>query len=109
VRNFLIANALFWLREFHLDGLRVDAVASNALSRLQPQRGRVDSQRVWRTRKPGSNFSLKELNEVTHRECPGALMIAEESTCLAGGESTGLCRRVGFSISSGTWAGCTTL
>jgi len=80
VRNFLIANALFWLREFHLDGLRVDAVASMLYLDYSRKEGE------WVPNEFGGRENLeaisliKELNEVTHRECLGALMIAEEST-----------------------------
>jgi 1,4-alpha-glucan branching enzyme len=80
VRNFLIANALFWLREFHLDGLRVDAVASMLYLDYSRKEGE------WLPNEFGGRDNLeaisfiKELNEVTHRECPGTLMIAEEST-----------------------------
>jgi len=80
VRNFLIANALYWLREFHLDGLRVDAVASMLYLDYSRKEGE------WIPNKFGGRENLeaisllKELNEATHRECPGALMIAEEST-----------------------------
>ena len=80
VRNFLIANALFWLREFHLDGLRVDAVASMLYLDYSRKEGE------WLPNEFGGRENLeaisfiKELNEVTHRECPGTLMIAEEST-----------------------------
>jgi 1,4-alpha-glucan branching enzyme len=80
VRNFLIANALFWLREFHLDGLRVDAVASMLYLDYSRKEGE------WIPNEFGGRENLeaisliKELNEVTHRDCPAALMIAEEST-----------------------------
>ena len=80
VRNFLMANALFWLREFHLDGLRVDAVASMLYLDYSRKEGEwIPNQFGGRENLEAISF-LKELNEVTHRECPGALMIAEEST-----------------------------
>ncbi|HSP61952.1 MAG TPA: 1,4-alpha-glucan branching protein GlgB [Pyrinomonadaceae bacterium] len=80
VRNFLIANALFWLREFHLDGLRVDAVASMLYLDYSRKEGEwVPNEFGGRENLEASAF-IKELNEVTHRECPGTLMIAEEST-----------------------------
>ena len=80
VRNFLIANALFWLRECHVDGLRVDAVASM----LYLDYGREAGQ--WVTNRYGGRENLeavsfvRELNDVVHREQPGVMMIAEEST-----------------------------
>ena len=80
VRNFLIANALFWLREFHLDGLRVDAVASMLYLDYSRKEGEwVPNEFGGRENLEAIAF-LKELNEATHRECPGTLMIAEEST-----------------------------
>ena len=80
VRNFLIANALYWLREFHLDGLRVDAVASMLYLDYSRKEGEwVPNEFGGRENLEAISF-LKELNEVTHRECPGTLMIAEEST-----------------------------
>ncbi|HEX8355299.1 MAG TPA: 1,4-alpha-glucan branching protein GlgB [Pyrinomonadaceae bacterium] len=80
VRNFLIANALFWLRECHVDGLRVDAVASM----LYLDYGREAGQ--WATNRYGGRENLeavafvRELNDVIHREQPGVMTIAEEST-----------------------------
>ena len=80
MRNFLIANALFWLREFHLDGLRVDAVASMLYLDYSRKEGEwVPNEFGGRENLEAISF-IKELNEVTHRECPGTLMIAEEST-----------------------------
>ena len=80
VRNFLTANALFWLREFHLDGLRVDAVASMLYLDYSRKEGEwVPNEFGGRENLEAIAF-IKELNEVTHRECPGTLMIAEEST-----------------------------
>jgi 1,4-alpha-glucan branching enzyme len=80
VRNFLIANALYWFREFHIDGLRVDAVASMLYLDYSRNEGEwLPNQFGGRENLEALSF-LKELNEVTHRECPGTIMIAEEST-----------------------------
>ncbi len=80
VRNFLIANALFWIRECHIDGLRVDAVASMLYLDYSRSAGRwVPNQYGGRENLEALSF-IKELNNVVHDQHPGVLMIAEEST-----------------------------
>ena len=80
VRNFLIANAVYWCKEFHVDGLRVDAVASMLYLDYSRKEGEwVPNQFGGRENLEAISL-LKELNEVVHRVCPGVMMIAEEST-----------------------------
>ncbi|HEV7474860.1 MAG TPA: 1,4-alpha-glucan branching protein GlgB [Pyrinomonadaceae bacterium] len=80
VRNFLIANALYWFKEFHLDGLRVDAVASMLYLDYSRKEGEWVPNEFGGRENLEAISLLKELNEVVHRDCPGAMMIAEEST-----------------------------
>lgn len=80
VRNFLIASALYWLREFHVDGLRVDAVASMLYLDYSREQGDwVPNEYGGRENLDAVEF-LRHLNSVTHTEVPGTIIIAEEST-----------------------------
>ncbi|HBN55621.1 MAG TPA: 1,4-alpha-glucan branching enzyme [Lachnospiraceae bacterium] len=80
VRNFLIANVLYWIREYHIDGIRIDAVASMLYLDYSKQPGQ------WVPNKYGGRENLdaieffKHLNSVVHGAYPGFLTIAEEST-----------------------------
>jgi 1,4-alpha-glucan branching enzyme len=84
VRNFLLANALFWLREYHVDGIRVDAVASMLYLDYSREEGQ------WVPNQFGGNEDLeavaflKEYNEVAYAQEPGVISAAEESTAWPG-------------------------
>jgi len=84
VRNFLVANASYWFEEFHVDGLRVDAVASMLYLDYSREPGQ------WRPNQYGGRENLEaisflqEANATAYRRSPGVLMIAEESTAWPG-------------------------
>ena len=96
VSNFLTANALFWVEKFHVDALRVDAVASM----LYLDYGKQDGQ--WLPNKDGGNENydaielLRKINTVMEERNPGAFLIAEESTAWAGVTAPASMEGLGF-------------
>nr|WP_223185273.1 1,4-alpha-glucan branching enzyme [Streptomyces sp. CBMA152] len=84
VRNFLVANATYWCQEFHIDGLRVDAVASMLYLDYSREHGE------WAPNEHGGRENLdavaflQEMNATVYRRCPGVITIAEESTAWDG-------------------------
>ena len=84
VRNFLVANATYWCEEFHIDGLRVDAVASMLYLDYSREHGE------WSPNEHGGRENLdavaflQEMNATVYRRCPGVVTIAEESTAWDG-------------------------
>jgi 1,4-alpha-glucan branching enzyme len=84
VRNFLVANALYWLREYHADGLRVDAVASMLYLDYSRREGEWTPNVLGGREDLDAMAFVRELNEVVHAHVPGVLMVAEESTAWPG-------------------------
>lgn len=96
VSNFLTSNALFWVEKFHVDGLRVDAVASMLYLDYGKQNGQ------WLPNKDGGNENydaielLQKINTVLEERNPGAYLIAEESTAWAGVTAPAALKGLGF-------------
>ena len=84
VRNFLVANALYWLDEFHIDGLRVDAVASMLYLDYSREDGQWSPNRFGGRENLEAISFLQEVNATVYKTHPGAVMIAEESTAFPG-------------------------
>jgi 1,4-alpha-glucan branching enzyme len=80
VMNFLISNAMFWLEKYHIDGLRVDAVASMLYLDYSRQEGEWVPNRFGGRENLEAITFLKRFNEVVHQELPGVVTMAEEST-----------------------------
>jgi 1,4-alpha-glucan branching enzyme len=98
VRNFLISNALFWIDKYHIDGLRVDAVASMIYLDYSRQPGEwLPNQYGGRENLEAIDF-LKELNVQVHLQHPGVLTVAEESTAWPGVSRPTYVGGLGFSL-----------
>jgi 1,4-alpha-glucan branching enzyme len=80
VRNFLLSNALFWLHEYHADGLRVDAVASMLYLDYSRDEGQWVPNRFGGRENIDAIDFLRQLNTLSHAEQPGSITVAEEST-----------------------------
>ena len=93
VRNFLVANALFWLREYHVDGIRVDAVASMLYLDYSREEGEWVPNEFGGREDLDAVAFLKELNEVLYAREPGVISAAEESTAWPGVSRPDLPRR----------------
>ncbi|MGA5701108.1 1,4-alpha-glucan branching protein GlgB [Peterkaempfera bronchialis] len=84
VRNFLVANAVFWCQEYHVDGLRVDAVASMLYLDYSREYGQWTPNRYGGRENLDAVSFLQEMNATVYRRCPGAVTSAEESTAWDG-------------------------
>ncbi|NQT38156.1 MAG: 1,4-alpha-glucan branching enzyme, partial [Planctomycetes bacterium] len=98
VRNFLISNALFWFEKYHIDGMRVDAVASMLYLDYSREEGDwIPNEHGGRENLAAIGF-IKEFNEQVHLQYPGVLTIAEESTAWPGVSQPTYLGGLGFSL-----------
>ncbi len=98
VKNFLVGSALYWIEQFGVDGLRVDAVASMLYRDYSRKAGEwIPNEFGGRENLEAIAF-LKRTNEVIGIECPGAFTVAEESTAFPGGQRADVPRRPGLPL-----------
>jgi 1,4-alpha-glucan branching enzyme len=98
VRNFLLSNALFWLDKYHIDGLRVDAVASMLYLDYSRQPGDWIPNQFGGRENLDAISLIKEFNEQVHLQYPGVLTVAEESTAWGGVSRPTYLGGLGFSL-----------
>ncbi len=98
VRNFLVANALFWLDKYHIDGLRVDAVASMLYLDYSRAEGEWSPNEFGGRENLAAIEFLKQMNNKVHELYPGTLTIAEESTTWGGVSRPTECGGLGFNL-----------
>ena len=98
VKNFLVSNAMFWLKKYHVDGLRVDAVASMLYLDYSRNEGEWIPNKYGGRENLGAIDFIKTMNEKVHEEFPGALTIAEESTAWGGVSRPTYAGGLGFSL-----------
>lgn len=98
VRNFLVANALYWIEEFHIDALRVDAVASMLYLDYSREEGQWEPNQYGGRENLEAMQFLQEMNATVHKTFPGVLTIAEESTSWPGVTADTTQGGLGFSL-----------
>ena len=96
VRNFLVANAVYWCEEFHIDGLRVDAVSSMLYLDYSREAGQWEPNHLGGRENLEAIAFMQEANATVYRRVPGVVMIAEESTAFGGVTSATAHNGLGF-------------